>query len=47
LLENLSPHTANSPALGGIGKPVFGVAAAHGVAAKAPAEKPKVSAAPK
>ena len=25
LLENLSPHTANSPALGGIGEPVFGV----------------------
>jgi hypothetical protein len=26
LLENMSPHTANAPALGGVGKPVFGVA---------------------
>ena len=25
LLEKLSPHTANSPALGGVGEPVFGV----------------------
>jgi len=38
LLENMSAHTANSPALGGIGEPVFGVtpppapkkSAAHG-----------------
>ena len=29
LLENLSPHTANAPALGGIGKPVFVAAAPH------------------
>jgi hypothetical protein len=27
LLENMHPHTANAPALGGIGKPVFGVGA--------------------
>jgi hypothetical protein len=26
LLEHMTAHTANAPALGGVGKPVFGVA---------------------
>jgi hypothetical protein len=29
LLANYTPHTANSPALGGVGNPVFAVAALH------------------
>jgi hypothetical protein len=39
LLENLTPHTANAPALGGIGKPAFAIGAAnatHVAAAKQP-----------
>jgi hypothetical protein len=38
LLDNMHPHTANAPALGGVGKPVFGVKPGHGKAA--PHEKP-------
>jgi len=30
LLENLTPHTANAPALGGVGKPAFAVGAPKG-----------------
>jgi len=44
LLDNLSAHSANSPALGGVGKAVFGVALAKTRIAKAPAEKQKASA---
>jgi hypothetical protein len=32
LLENLHPHTANAPALGGVGRPAFGVAPEKGKA---------------
>ncbi|MEI9935758.1 MAG: hypothetical protein WDO69_00905 [Pseudomonadota bacterium] len=48
LLENMSPHPANSPALGGIGKPVFGAGAVKKEgAAKASSEKSKASGTPK
>jgi len=40
LLENLSAHAANSPALGGVAKPVFAAGAHHG-AEKAPAKHAK------
>jgi hypothetical protein len=41
LLETLTPHSANSPALGGVGKAVFVVTTAEKGLAKAPVEKTK------
>lgn len=35
LLDNLTPHTANAPALGGVGKPAFGIGAPKAKAATA------------
>jgi hypothetical protein len=49
LLENMNAHTANSPALGGVGKPVFGVSAAkkNEAVAKAMVDKSKATSAHK